>query len=43
MMIQSVSTLGLNLTKWFEEFGEPFEFQEGKFTLYGMVFVRTGA
>lgn len=43
MMIQSVSTLGLNLSKWFEEFGEPFEFQEGKFTLYGMVFVHAGA
>ncbi|MBE6528890.1 MAG: hypothetical protein E7Z64_07035 [Thermoplasmata archaeon] len=40
MKIESISTLGLNLRKWFESFGESFGFEEGKVTLYGFIFVR---
>ncbi len=41
MKLESVSTLGLNLKKWFESFGEKFEFKENEVTLYGFVFIRS--
>ncbi len=43
MKIASISTLGLDLTKWFASFGESFKFEEGKVTLYGFIFVRASA
>jgi len=43
MKTPSVSTLGIDLKKYFEGIGETFSFQEGRITLYGFIFVKRRA
>jgi len=40
MLLPSVSTLGIDLEKYFASFGRPFAFTEGRITLYGFLFIR---
>ena len=40
MLLPSVSTLGIDLKKYFDSIGRDFSFEEGKVTLYGFLFVK---
>lgn len=40
MLLPSVSTLGIDLERYFASFGRSFSFAEGRITLYGFLFIR---